>query len=369
MRKTLRVGDWVEVRSKDEILRTLDGNGRLDGMIFTPEMFKFCGKRFQVYKRAHKTCDYTTSAPYRTRRVDRTVHLETRCDGEAHGGCQADCLLYWKEAWLKPVSRNSDGAVTHLDMPDGGDVNAVPGAGCSESKVWANTEVSDPNGGDPTYICQATQVPYATTYLAWWDLRQYFEDYWSGNVGIGRIISGLVYSMYYHLSQAGIGVGPAMRWFYDKFHPVWGGTLFPRKPGHIPPGKPTPMATLNLQPGELVRVKPHQEILKSVDAGNRNRGMYWDAELVPYCGGIYRVLRRVSKIIDEKTGKMVKMKTPCIVLDTVVCQARYSPCRMLCPKSMYPYWREIWLERVEANACDRNRAEDAKMMTMSSGRP
>src|SRR5713226_8291671 len=149
MRNKLRVGDWVEVRSKDEILRTLDGKGRLDGMIFMPEMFKFCGKRFQVYKRAHKTCDYTTSAPYRTRRVDRTVHLETRCDGEAHGGCQADCLLYWKEAWLKPVSRNSDGALTHLEMPSGGDVNAVPGAGCSESKVWANTQVSDPNGGDP----------------------------------------------------------------------------------------------------------------------------------------------------------------------------------------------------------------------------
>src|SRR6266852_5081544 len=115
MRKRLSVGDWVEVRSKDEILRTLDGNGRLDGMPFMPEMFKFCGQRFQVYKRAHKTCDYTTPAPNRTRRLDRTVHLETRCDGAAHDGCQADCLLYWKEAWLKPVSRKADDALVRLE--------------------------------------------------------------------------------------------------------------------------------------------------------------------------------------------------------------------------------------------------------------
>jgi len=77
-----------------------------------------------------------------------------------------------------------------------------------------------------------------------------------------------------------------------------------------------------------------------------NRGMIWDAELVPYCGGTYRVLRRVDKILDEKTGKMTVMKTPCIILDTVTCEARYSACRMFCPRSIYPYWREIWLERV-----------------------
>jgi hypothetical protein len=359
MRRKLRVGDWVEVLSKDEILKTLDDNGRLEGMLFMPEMFKFCGSRFQVYKRAHKTCDYTTRAPFRTRRLERAVHLETRCNGEAHGGCQADCLLYWKEAWLKRVDGSAHGA------PLRNAVGSAPEGGCRESVVFTNTQASDSNGEGPTYICQATQVQHATTSLAWWDLRQYIEDYSSGNVGIERLISGLAYSLYYHLSQAGIGVGRPMRWLYDTFHRVWSGTLFPRKPGLIPPGDPTPAVTLNLQPGELVRIKPHQEILKTVDETNRNRGMYWDAELVPYCGGTYQVLRRVNKIIDEKTGKMVSMKTPCIVLDKVVCQARYSPCRMLCPKSMYPYWREIWLERVETIPSGRTCAGTSQMMAMS----
>lgn len=367
MGKKLKVGDWVEVRSKDEILRTLDNNGQLDGMPFMPEMLRFCGQSLRVHKRAHKTCDYTTPYPYHTRRLEGTVHLETRCDGEAHGGCQAGCLLYWKEVWLKPISGDSSrvAALRPAAAPKEA-VAATSSAGCSESGVWAHTQVLDPNVRPPTYICQATQVPYATKALAWWDLRQYVEDYWSGNVGLGRIFSGLIYSLYYNLSQAGTGLGPTMRWFYNKVHPVWGGTLFPREPGLIPEGKPTPSGTLNLQPGELVRVKSHEEILKTVDSSNRNRGMYWDAELVPYCGKTYRVLKRVSKLIIEQTGKMQEMKNPCIILDTVVCQGRYSPCRMLCPKSMYPYWREIWLERVEANATDPPGTKEAEMALMSS---
>jgi hypothetical protein len=363
-KRKLRVGDWVEVRSKEEILKTLDVKGQLDGMAFMPEMFQYCGQKFHVYKRAHKTCDYSTPYPFRTRRLEDTVHLKTRCDGQAHGDCHARCLLYWKIQWLKPAN----GRREQLSGPSGkaslgSHVPADPaesGGGCSESDVFANTRFADPDRSSPTYVCQATLVPHATNPLAWWDLRQYFEDYWSGNVGLERLFSGLIYSSYYHLSQAGIGLGPAMRWFYDRFHWLWGGTRFPRKPGVIPEGKPTPSGTLNLQPGELVRVKSHQEILKTVDSSNRNRGMYWDAELVPYCGGTYRVLQRVSRLIDEKTGKMIEMKNPCIILDTVVCQARYSPCRMLCPKSMYPYWRELWLERVIAKG-NTSQPEEPKL--------
>src|SRR4029077_667819 len=125
---------------------------------------------------------------------------------------------------------------------------------------------------------------------------------------------------------------------------------FPRASGNIAEGQPTPSVGLDLQPGELVRVKSHQEILRTLTAGSKNRGMSWDAEMVPYCGGTYRVLKRVTRILDEKTGKMQDMKNPCIILDTVVCQARYSGCRMFCPRSIYPYWREIWLERVGPNA-------------------
>jgi hypothetical protein len=331
----LKVGDWVEIRSKEEILQTLDSSGQLENMPFMPEMLDYCGRRFRVYKRAHKTCD--TVFPIRSRWVRRTVHLETRCDGAAHGGCQAGCLLYWKEAWLKRVDGDAPAPAPEKRL-----IGIAP---ATEALVWSNAKTIAPNGRD-RYICQATQLPYFTTHLSSWDIRQYLEDYRSGNVGLWRLFCALVYSLFFNLSQAGIGLGRPMRWFYDKFRFVWGGSLYPRRVGRIPAGKPTPTSSLNVQPGELVRVKSHEEILKTLNVESRNRGMIWDAEMVPYCGGAYRVLKRVDRIVNEQTGEMQDMKNPCIILDTVVCRSRYSHCRMLCPRSIYPYWREIWLERV-----------------------
>jgi hypothetical protein len=334
------VGEWVEVRSKEEILKTLDSDGRIDGMPFMPEMFQFCGKQFQVFKSAHKTCD----PDFNSRQIPNAVHLQTRCDGSGHGGCQAGCLIFWKEAWLKPI--NGNGTREAASVPESlatANTNSV--GGCTETVVSDRTKISEADG-TVSYVCQTTQVQYEMP-LAWWDIRQYFEDYWSGNVTLGRFLGGTFYSLYYNLSQAGIGVGRPMRWLFDVVNPLWGGIMWPRKLGVIPVGQSTPTADLNLQPGELVRVKSHDEILKTVNTQSRNRGLWWDAELVPYCGGTYRVLSRVTKVLDEKTGKMQVMKNPSIILDNVVCQARYSACRMFCPKNTYAYWREIWLERVE----------------------
>jgi len=343
----LRIGDWVEVLSKEEILQTLDADGQVEGMPFMPEMLAFCGQRFQVFKIAHKTCDYSGVYPFPVRRLARTVHLQTRCEGTAHGGCEAGCLLYWKEVWLKRVANNQAAEKSVVPPQSLIKGDRPPSPGHLESILLDRVVRQPVEGNAPTYICQMTQITAATTPLNWWDLRQYIEDYRSGNVGLKRLLTALVYWPYYSLSQAGIGLGPAMRWLYNMLCPLWGGSLFPRTSGRIPEGQPTPVVKLNLQPGETVRVKSHKEILESVDVYNKNRGMSWDAELVPYCGGTYKVLRRVNRQIDERSGKMLEMKNPCVVLDSVVCQARYSPCRMFCPKGMYPYWREAWLERVE----------------------
>src|SRR5260370_39335675 len=102
-RSELGGGDWGEGRGREEILKALDAQGRLEGLPFMPEMFEFCAGRFRVFKRAHKTCDPPNGI--RGRRMLRTVHLESaRCNGGAHDGCQARCLIFWKEAWLKKVA-------------------------------------------------------------------------------------------------------------------------------------------------------------------------------------------------------------------------------------------------------------------------
>lgn len=343
-----RAGAWVEVRSKEEILSTLDKRGQREGLPFMPEMLRHCGGRFQVYKRAHKTCDPPRGLE--ARRMPNAVHLAgVRCDGDAHGGCQAGCLMFWKDEWLKPVS---DGNGT----PPGRAPVAAPAAeatgasSCTEADLVASTCTVDGDGAT-RYVCQSTRLSAATVPLPWWDLRQYLEDVRSGNVRVSGMVAGFLFFIYHTLAEAGLGLGSAMRWLYDAFQKARGGTPYPVRPGAVARRGPTPSGQrLDLQPGELVKVRSYPEILKTLDQTSRNRGMYFDAEQVPFCNGTFRVLCRVERIIDEKTGRMLTLQNEAFILDNVVCEARYAKCRRFCPRSIYPYWRPIWLDRVrEAN--------------------
>jgi hypothetical protein len=99
---SLLPGDLVEVRSVREIFATLNGEDKLKGLRFNPEMAKFCGKRFRVYKRLDKIIVETTGELRNIRTP--TVLLEgVFCDGKAHGRCDRSCFGFWREAWLKKV--------------------------------------------------------------------------------------------------------------------------------------------------------------------------------------------------------------------------------------------------------------------------
>ena len=343
-----RAGDWVQVRSKEEILGTLDANGRLDELPFMPEMLAFCGKVMRIGKRAHKTCDPALGIG--GRKMSGTVHLENvRCNGAAHDGCEAGCLIFWKEAWLKPLDGAAQ-AASACASPAGARKSC---AQCTEAVLHTSLKTPPaPGETEPTYVCQNTQIKFATQPLPWWDIRQYVEDYTSGNVPLSQLAVGLLYSSWRTVAEAGIGVGTAMRWIYDRFQSAIGGSPYPVRPFGVPEGSPVPKAQLDLQPGERVRVKPYEEILTTLDCNYRNRGLYFDAEMVPFTEREYEVERRQKQIIDERTGKMVRFKTDAIVLKDVVCEARYAICRRFCPRAIYPYWREIWLERA-SEPCDQ----------------
>jgi hypothetical protein len=109
----------------------------------------------------------------------------------------------------------------------------------------------------------------------------------------------------------------------------------------------TPALPLNLKPGELVQIRSKDEIVATLDVNNRNRGLSFDGEMVPYCGGTYKVLSRVDRIVDERTGRMLTFPNSCIVLDGVICKACLSRNRLFCPRSTYSYWHEIWLRRAD----------------------
>ena len=140
-------------------------------------------------------------------------------------------------------------------------------------------------------------------------------------------------------------VASTLRWLYDTYQKLIGGSPYPWRIGQVPKGVRTPVSRLDLQEGEYARVRTYAEILETLDEDWKNRGLYFDAEMVPYTEGVFKVLKRVDRIVDEKTGKMLRFKTDALILENVICQARYAKCRKLCPRAYYLYWREIWLER------------------------
>jgi hypothetical protein len=332
----LKAGEWVEVRSREEILATLDARGSLEDMPFMPEMLQYCGRRFRVFKRAHKTCD--TAEKTGARRLPDTVHLDNvRCDGKAHGGCEAGCMIFWKEAWLRR-SPAPAGAVSPLP-PEAplDDDDSVIGRGVYHGG-------SPGAAGEVRYRCQATELFAASAPLPWWDLRQYAEDLRSHNVGPAALIRGAAFALFRRLIEIGIGYR-ALVALYGYWARLVGAQPFPMRHGRL---TTTPTQELGLQPGEWVRVKSHDEILATLDVNDRNRGLFFDVEATRFCGKTCRVLRRVTRIVDERTGRMLHFKNPCIVLDQVYCSGEMSKYRMFCPRAIYPYWREIWLERVAA---------------------
>jgi hypothetical protein len=342
-------GDWVEVKSKEEILASLDERGTLDGMPFMPEMLEHCGRRFQVYKRAHKTCDF--SQGMQARRVSSAVHLEgVRCSGSAHGGCQAECLIFWKEAWLKPVESPAAAADVRGVVPIAADENAGEHlspvvAGCTEERLQANTRESAE--GEPVYLCQGTTILRFSTPLRASELDQYVEAYTSGAVRLREMPAPLLFRVFERLAWSRLGRTGIPQRIYDGFQKLRGGIPYPNRTGLVPDGEKTPRgAPLNLQPGDYVRVKSFRDILETLNRDGKNRGLLFSQELVPYCGQVCRVHSRVSRIIDEASRKMLQFSNDCIILENVVCRGRYNAGLTFCPRANYPYWREIWLERV-----------------------
>jgi hypothetical protein len=77
--------------------------------------------------------------------------------------------------------------------------------------------------------------------------------------------------------------------------------------------------------------------------------MGYHPEMSPHCGKTFRIEQRVRKLINEKTGQLVELKNSCLVLEGASCAGRYSR-PLNCPRACPPYWREIWLERVDEPA-------------------
>ena len=232
----LRVGDVVEVRSEAEILATLDENGELESLPFMPEMLRYCGQRLTVYKVAHKTCDTLTGSGMR--RMENAVHLSgVRCDGSAHGGCQAACLIYWKHAWLRKV----DPAEAPPVAP------TAPAAGaCCRLLTIASRRPPAEDGETTVPVPGHRAAARGTAAAAARDLGQFVEDVRTGN-------AGMFWSDRAHRCVASYN---RMQGLSNRFLPprlrIRGGRHWGFLRGTA---DKTPTVQTDLQPGDTVRIR------------------------------------------------------------------------------------------------------------------
>ncbi len=308
----MRHGDLVELRSPSEILATLDSNGCEGGLPFMPEMLAFFGRRFQVAGRLERACD--THAYSGTRRFRDTVVLDDlRCDGSAHEGCAARCRLFWREAWLQPAREEAE------PPRAAGDPAYIELEGLVRGATTRKGE-----GGETIYRCQVTELLRGSEPVRWWSPVSLLREIWCGNVGLCHFARVMTLAVAHQVSK---------RILRKPLLPAASSGRSPE-----PQGCP-------LQPGRRVRVRGRDEIASTLDQSSTNRGLKFDfPEMGRYCGKTGSVLLQVQRFIDEPTGRMVELKSDAYLIDGFTCSGDYSTKRWFCPRAIYAWWREDWLE-------------------------
>ena len=102
----LKPGDLVKIRSKDQILQTLDKNNKLKGCYFMDEMWQYCGTQQRVLKRVNYFYD---EGNFQMRKAKKTVLLDgLHCHGivsDSKQRCDRHCLFFWREEWLEKIDK------------------------------------------------------------------------------------------------------------------------------------------------------------------------------------------------------------------------------------------------------------------------
>ena len=306
---SLKIGDWVRVRSADQIEKTLV-DGRVEGLPFMPEMVAYCDHSFRIKRFATKVCVNDESIEICSLKNCVILQMENRCDGSSHGNCDMGCDFIWKLGWLIEVDQPpvADAKPTVADIPE----------------FWSQlVQISTYGGGQPNrFCCQATELAHATDRLSPLQFKQYVTDSKLNKVSkfaIGKFIASVLLKKITKRSDN--LVGPCRE--------------------RTPASKP-----LNI--GDQVRINSLEEIRSTLDENGCNRGLWFDPkEMASFCGQELVVSRKIERLIDETTGELKVLKTPSYVLSETSCSGIF---RRFCTRGMLHFWREVWLTKTSSDS-------------------
>ena len=174
-----------------------------------------------------------------------------------------------EEAWLRPVG--TDYAETVERDDDYARLEAL----ARENTVRKSKDAD----GATLYRCQATEFLRATRPLKYWDLRSFLREVTSRNVKVWtfvRVFAGILRDEPRRRTR---GMAP-----FDKA------------------GNGTQPEPLGLVPGARVRIRSKEEVGETLNESGRLRGLWFDREMLPYCGETATVKAKVERFIEEGPG-------------------------------------------------------------------
>lgn len=98
-----RAGEIVRVKTREDVANSLDSTNKLEGCLFTEQMWKYCGYTYPVLKvvksffSEHKKRTYKPRSPLY---VLENVICEGR-SSQFQARCDHSCFLLWHEDWLE----------------------------------------------------------------------------------------------------------------------------------------------------------------------------------------------------------------------------------------------------------------------------
>jgi hypothetical protein len=155
-------------------------------------------------------------------------------DGSPHGGCQARCLLFWKEDWLETFRPVFDAL---LDERSEAGPRRATGAG--RCHAWCRAP-----GEAPVDSCQATELLQDTRFVPARDPGVWVKDVRSRNAGVATALLSLLVLVFTKVQGASARLPRRLR--------IQDGRSWP---WFTPTGERRSYPTLDRQPGELVEVR------------------------------------------------------------------------------------------------------------------
>ena len=63
---------------------------------------------------------------------------------------------------------------------------------------------------------------------------------------------------------------------------------------------------------------------------------------------------------EQRASAALADRHTAVIPDGVYCQSRYSENRLFCPRGIFAWWREVWLEKVPTDAIERPSVSDVE---------